>query len=80
MKAAIMKKYLKTSEVVKLLEERGIKITSRTLRRYVQKKLIPEDMVRIEQRGWNIYYFFDSDVVDFLVERIPKKIDAPCET
>jgi len=68
-----LKGFLRTSEVVKLLEERGLKITARTLRRYVQRKLIPKEMVKIEQRGLNVYYFFKPDVVNYLVSKIPRK-------
>jgi len=65
-------KLLMAREVVKLLEEKGIKLSETTLRRYLYRKIIPDKFIVYEKRGMRTYYFFKPEVVDYLVEKLGK--------
>ena len=63
-------KLLMAREVVDLLEKKGVKLSETTLRRYVYKGIIPEELIVPERRGMKTYYYFKPKVVDYLVEKL----------
>ena len=61
---------LRSGEVLRELERRKVRISRKTLARYVHDKIIPEDYVVIEKRGFRKYFFFKPEVIDYLEKKL----------
>lgn len=68
--------FLTAFEVSKELERKaGISISPSSIRYYVQKSFIPQDLVVKQKKGKLFYYYFKPQVVDFLLEKLGNSSD-----
>ncbi|MDQ7083081.1 MAG: hypothetical protein Q9N34_09195 [Aquificota bacterium] len=66
---------MKSGEVLeKELERRNVKISRKALTNYVHKRIIPEDFVIIEKRGFRKYFYFKPEVVDLLERKLSASV------
>jgi len=61
---------LTASELSKILEKKGVKVSYRSILRYAQNGFIPDKYVHIEKYGRRKLYYFKPEVIDFLIQKL----------
>lgn len=70
MTLATEKDLLTSRKLSRLLSEKGINVSYKTILRYAKEGFIPKDFYLIQQHGKRKYYYFKPEVIDYLLEKL----------
>ena len=65
-----VKEELKVQELLEELKKHGIHLAKTTVYTWVERRYIPENLVRIEKRIRRKFYYFKPEVIEYLVEKL----------